>query len=76
MFFGNGTLSFTLLLYVLELTRSPALFGIVLALAFVPLTILTPIGGVVADRINKKRIMIWLDILTVLLYSSLCNSNS
>lgn len=59
--FGNAILRFALPLYILEVSGSPALFGTVLALSSLPLIIMSPIGGVVADRVNKKRIMVALD---------------
>ena len=64
--FGNSILSFILPLHILNVSGSPALFGIVLALASVPFAVMTPIGGVVADRGRKQRIMFWLDVSTTL----------
>ena len=65
--FGNAILSFALPLYILRLSGSPALFGTVLALSFVPLIIMSPIGGIIADRGRKQRIMFWMDAVTALL---------
>ena len=62
--FANTTLSFVLPLYILDMSGSPALFGIVLALAGVPLILMTPIGGIIADRGKKKRIIFWMDAST------------
>ena len=61
--FGNAILRFALPLYLLEISGSPTLFGTVLALSALPMIILSPIGGVVADRVNKKRIMVTLDFI-------------
>ena len=61
--FGDAVLRFALPLYVLNLTGSAALMGAVAAAAWVPYIVLTPIGGVAADRVNKKRIMASLDVL-------------
>ncbi len=62
--FGNGILRFALPLHLLNLTGSSALFGIVSAVSFLPLVVLMPIGGIVADRMNKRNIMVILDFLT------------
>jgi len=64
--FGNSILSFILPLHILNVSGSPALFGIVLALASIPFAVMTPIGGVVADRGKKQRIMFWLDVATTI----------
>ena len=62
--FGNAILRFALPLYLLRETGSPALFGAVGAAAFVPAVLCAPIGGVVADRVNKRNIMVVLDFST------------
>ncbi|MGX7729182.1 MFS transporter [Rhodococcus sp. 2H158] len=45
---------------VLELTGSGTAIGLVLALQTVPMLLLGPYGGVVADRVDKRRLMIGL----------------
>lgn len=62
--FGNATIRFALPLYLLNLTGSSALYGMVTACAFIPAILLSPIGGIVADRVNKRNIMVVLDFLT------------
>ena len=62
--FGSAILRFALPLYLLRQTGSPALFGAVGAAAFIPAVLCAPIGGVVADRINKRNIMVILDFST------------
>lgn len=62
--FGNAILRFALPLYVLQQSGSAALFGLVSASAFIPMVIMSPIGGIIADRVNKQRIMVVLDFLT------------
>jgi len=59
--FGNQVLNFALPLYILYMSGSPALFGLVLGVSFLPLIITSPIGGIMADRLKKQRIMFWLD---------------
>lgn len=62
--FGNAILRFSLSLHVLSLTGSAAVFGSILALAMVPTVLLSPLGGVLADRLPRQRIMVALDFLT------------
>lgn len=65
--FGNAILRFALPLYLLNETGSAALLGIVSACAFIPMIILSPVGGIFADRVNKRNIMVVLDFTTALL---------
>jgi len=59
--FGNAILRFALPLYLLRETGSAALFGTVSAAAFVPMIFCSLAGGVLADRVNKRNIMVGLD---------------
>lgn len=74
--FGNAAIRFALPLYLLNLTGSSALYGTVTACAFIPAILLSPIGGIVADRVNKRNIMVGLDFFTaaVILTFSLLKS--
>lgn len=62
--FGNAILRFALPLYLLRETDSSSLFGAVTACAFIPMVIFTLFGGVIADRKNKRNIMVALDFTT------------
>lgn len=62
--FGNQILRFALPLYLLNQTGSASLFGLVSACSFIPMIILSPVGGIMADRINKRNIMVILDFAT------------
>lgn len=62
--FGNAAVRFALPLYLLNLTGSSALYGTVTACAFIPAILLSPVGGIVADRVNKRNIMVILDFFT------------
>lgn len=62
--FGNATIRFALPLYLLNLTGSSALYGTVTACAFLPALLLSPVGGILADRVNKRNIMVLLDFFT------------
>lgn len=65
--FGNATVRFALPLHLLNVTGSSALFGAVTACAFLPAILLSPVGGMVADRVNKRNIMVLLDFATAAL---------
>lgn len=65
--FGNQILRYALPLYLLNQTGSSALFGTISASAFIPMIIMFPIGGIIADRLNKKKIMVILDFSTAVL---------
>ncbi len=62
--FGNQILRYVLPLYLLNLTGSSVLFGTISACAFIPMLVLFPIGGIIADRVNKRNIMVVLDFCT------------
>lgn len=65
--FGNAAVRFALPLYLLNMTGSSALYGTVTACAFIPAIVLSPIGGIAADRVNKRNIMVILDFVTAAL---------
>ncbi len=74
--FGNAAIRFALPLYLLNLTGSSALYGTVTACAFLPAILLSPVGGIVADRVNKRNIMVILDFFTaavIIVFSLLMN---
>lgn len=62
--FGNAAIRFALPLYLLNQTGSSVLYGTVTACALIPAILLSPIGGIVADRVNKRNVMVVLDFFT------------
>jgi MFS family permease len=52
---------------VLELTNSGTAIGLVTAVQFLPMLFLAPLGGVVADRFDKRRLIIVTQVLAALL---------
>lgn len=62
--FGNAVMRFALPIHLLNVTGSAALLGIVSGFAFLPLAVMSPIGGLIADRVNKRNIMVFLDFFT------------
>ncbi len=61
---GNYTLKFALSMYVLEKTGSASVFAGLLAAAMLPTIFLSPFGGLLADRANRRNIMVGLDALS------------
>jgi hypothetical protein len=57
--------------YVLRLTGSAASFGLTLALGIMPMVLMLPIAGVMADRMNRKRLVVGMDVLNGLLFLGL-----
>ncbi len=62
--FGNAILRFALPLYLLNLTGSSAVFGSIMAISMIPMALLSPIGGIIADRAGRRNIMVILDFIT------------
>lgn len=69
---GNATLSFAIPLYLLDRTGSGTIFGVVMAISIIPTILLSPIGGIIADRVNRRNIMVILDFITfiIILFST------
>ena len=62
--FGNFILKLALSMYVLEATGSAAIFAGILSAATIPTILLSPLGGILADRADRRNIMVALDVLT------------
>lgn len=69
--FGSGMQSFAFSLYVLSLTGSGTQFASVLAVSMVPRLVLGPICGVFADWFDRKKIIVYLDLLSGLIIGAL-----
>lgn len=65
--FGNAILRFAQPYYLLKETGSSTLFGLVTACSFLPMVVLSMVGGILADRINKRNIMVGLDFSTAII---------
>ncbi len=62
--FGNTILRFALSLYILDVTGSATVFGSITAFSLIPTIILSPFGGMISDRVNRRNIMVALDLIT------------
>lgn len=65
--FGNAIIRFALPLYLLRETGSSTLYGAVTACSFIPMILMSLFGGILADRANKRNIMVILDFCTAAL---------
>ena len=61
----NMTLSYALAYFVLDISESATMFGLALGLPYISLLIMAPLGGIMADRLKKQRVMLWLDVSMV-----------
>ena len=64
---GTSIYNFALSLYVLKITGSALSFAITLLLGVIPMILLNPFAGVIADKFNKKRLVLSMDALNGLL---------
>lgn len=62
--FGNYILRLALSMYVLDATGSASVFAGILSIATVPAILLSPLGGILADRADRRNIMVALDTMT------------
>lgn len=71
---GSGMTAFAVSVYVYQLTGSATLVSITALAAFLPTILLSPVGGVLADRYDRRLMMIIGDSFSVigLLYIFIC----
>ncbi|PJM77396.1 MFS transporter [Bifidobacterium felsineum] len=62
--FANLMLRFAMSMWVLDETGSAAAFASILTASILPTILLSPLGGVVADRTNRRTVMVALDTLS------------
>lgn len=68
--FGNAIQRFSMSLYLLEFTGSTKTFANILAISTIPYILFAPIAGRLSDNINRKKIMVYLDIFCGVLIGS------
>jgi len=61
---GSILQQFALSLYVLDVTGSGIKFASVLAIAIIPQLIIGPFGGVIADKVSRKWLIVILDVIS------------
>lgn len=65
--FGNAIQRFCMSLYILDLTGSAAVFSTILAISTIPYILFAPMAGLLADTVNRKKIMVYLDFFSAVL---------
>ena len=58
---GSHGVQFALIWWLAEQTSSPLMLGISGLVAYLPMTLLSPIAGIVADWVNRKFVCIFSD---------------
>ena len=74
---GASILRFALDTYILDVTGRADIFALLLAVSTIPGILLSPIGGAIADRFDRRNLMIIFDFtssLIVLIFSLLLSS--
>lgn len=62
--FANQIFKFALYMYILEQTNSSVIYSKVMAVTMLPSILLSPVAGVICDRMDRKKIMVLLDLLS------------
>ena len=61
--FGSSIYTFAIGLYILRATGSGLSFATTLAIGTIPIVLITPFAGVIADKFDKKKIVVSMDML-------------
>jgi DHA3 family macrolide efflux protein-like MFS transporter len=60
---GDVVYAVALGFWILEATGSTALMGALLAVSTLPRIVVSPIAGVIVDRSDRRKLMIWMDVI-------------
>jgi len=60
---GDHLYAFALSWYILDLTQSSFQMAIFLVIDTIIVALISPFGGLIADRVNRKGILIWMDVI-------------
>ncbi|MEP0828565.1 MAG: MFS transporter [bacterium] len=61
--FGTQLHAFAMMFWIKHATGSATLMGTIMMLSTLPGVILAPLGGTIADRISRKKIIVWGDLI-------------
>jgi DHA3 family macrolide efflux protein-like MFS transporter len=64
---GTGVFDFALSLYVLDITGSAGMFSFVLGISILPQGLVNMLGGVFVDKYNKRKIMMFTELVSALI---------
>lgn len=59
---GSAATAFALAVFVFQHTGDIAHLAMIAAAAYLPTVLVAPYGGVLADRLDRRRLMIWADV--------------
>lgn len=68
--FGSQMTTFAMSVWLFEQTKSLVQFGMMVALQILPTVLLSPVAGVIVDRFDRRRLMLFSDMIQVLLLST------
>ncbi|MBW9145947.1 MFS transporter [Clostridium sp. CM028] len=68
---GSAVFKFALSLYILDATGSPAIYSLILTLSMMPGILISIIAGTIIDKYDKKKIILWADIISSILVLSM-----
>lgn len=74
--FASSIYSFAIGLYVLKLTGSALNYATTIMLHILPMIIMSPVAGVLADKISKKKLIVGMDIANGFLFLGLFRISS
>jgi DHA3 family macrolide efflux protein-like MFS transporter len=60
---GDQVYAFALSWYILDLTRSSFQMAIFLVIDTLVIAAISPLGGLLADRLNRKGVLVWMDVI-------------
>lgn len=60
---GDQVYLFALGWYILDITKSSLIMSLIMVINTLIFAIFAPFGGMIADRANRKAIMVWMDII-------------
>lgn len=69
---GNGIHYIALVWFILDITGSGSATGLILLLSTLPGVIIGPFSGVIADKFDRKKLIVYMDILRGLIVLWLC----
>jgi MFS family permease len=74
--FASSIYSFAIGLYVLKLTGSALNYATTIMLHILPMIIMSPVAGVLADKISKKKLIVGMDLANGFLFLGLFRISS
>ena len=64
---GGNILNFALSLFILDFTQSVGAFASIMAISQIPVVLLSLIGGIIADRMDKKKLIVIFDAIKAII---------